>query len=247
MALARSDHAKRRISDNEWTLSGAFNPEWRGHAGLNREIVDRAIELLGDSGENALSMRRVADACGVTPMAIYHHVDNKDELLTLAVDRVIAGTLADDDPAEPWRTRLIEFGCRFRGALVDHPGIGAVFVSRPILAPTSPARPSWCSRRSPRAASPGRQPPRRPTRGCSPRSARSPTTCHDRPTCDSVEVEQGHWACVQALAPATMPRRPTSWPSCNAIYATLVTDLSEDAPEHEAAPELINELWDDES
>lgn len=99
------------------------------------EIVDRAIELLGDGGEKALSMRRVADACGVTPMAIYHHVANKEELLTLAVDRVIAGTLDADDPDAPWRTRLVEFGCRFRRALVGQPGIGAVFVSRPILGP----------------------------------------------------------------------------------------------------------------
>lgn len=99
------------------------------------EIVDRAIELLGDGGEKAVSMRRVADACGVTPMAIYHHVGNKEELLTVAVDRAIAATLADDDPSAPWRTRLVEFGCRFRRALIERPGVGAVFVSRPILGP----------------------------------------------------------------------------------------------------------------
>ncbi len=99
------------------------------------EIVDRAIELLRDGGEQALSMRKVADACGVTPMATYHHVGNKEALLTLAVDRVIAGPLADDDPGDPWRTRLVEFGYRFRRALLDHPGTGAVFVRKPIIGP----------------------------------------------------------------------------------------------------------------
>ncbi len=99
------------------------------------EIVDRAIDLLRDGGEAALSMRRVADACGVTPMAIYHHVGNKEGLLNLTVDRVIGAILPDAEPDTPWRTRLVEFGCAFRRALLDHPGVGAVFVRRPIIGP----------------------------------------------------------------------------------------------------------------
>ena len=99
------------------------------------EIVDRAIEILRDGGEAALSMRRVADACGVTPMAIYHHVGNKEELLNLTVDRVVGAILPGDELGVAWRTRLIEFGCRFRQALLDHPGVGAMFVRRPIIGP----------------------------------------------------------------------------------------------------------------
>lgn len=100
------------------------------------EIVDRTIQMLRDGDESSMSMRRVAEACGVTPMAIYHHVDNKEELLTLAVDRIVEATLADPDPNASWRTRLVEFGCRFRRALLDHPGAGGVFLRRPVVSPT---------------------------------------------------------------------------------------------------------------
>ncbi len=99
------------------------------------EIVDRTIDLLRDGDEATFGMRRVADACGVTPMAIYHHVAGKEDLLNLAVDRVMGGAFADDDPEAPWQHRLVEFGCRFRRTLLDHPGLGAVFLRRPILGP----------------------------------------------------------------------------------------------------------------
>ena len=60
------------------------------------EIVDRAIEITGtDGGESSLTMRALASACGVTPMALYRHVDDKETLLTLIVDRVVGDAIAD--------------------------------------------------------------------------------------------------------------------------------------------------------
>ena len=45
------------------------------------EVVDQAVAILRAEGEEGLSMRRLADACGVTPMAIYHHLDDKEAVL----------------------------------------------------------------------------------------------------------------------------------------------------------------------
>lgn len=97
------------------------------------EVVDRAIEIAQAEGERGLTMRRVADACDVTPMAIYHHVENKEALLTAIVDRVVADAIAELGTGDDWRTDLVEFLCRFRQGLIDHPTAAQVFLRRPVL------------------------------------------------------------------------------------------------------------------
>lgn len=101
------------------------------------EVVDRAIEIAQAEGETGLTMRRVADACDVTPMALYHHVANKEALLTAIVDRVVATAIADlGSGAQPWRTDLVEFLCRYRAGFIAHPTAAEVYLRRPILSPS---------------------------------------------------------------------------------------------------------------
>ncbi|MFN3256617.1 MAG: TetR/AcrR family transcriptional regulator [Ilumatobacter sp.] len=56
------------------------------------QIVAAGIELADDEGVDALTMRRLAERLGFKVMALYNHVANKDELLTLMVDAV-AGSI----------------------------------------------------------------------------------------------------------------------------------------------------------
>jgi len=51
-------------------------------------IVDRALELADAEGLDAVSFRRLAQEFGVTPMALYWHLKNKDELLDAMGDRL---------------------------------------------------------------------------------------------------------------------------------------------------------------
>ncbi|MFE0375281.1 TetR/AcrR family transcriptional regulator [Streptomyces inhibens] len=44
-------------------------------------IADAALDILVGEGPEAVSMRRVAEAVGVTPMAIYRHYPNREALL----------------------------------------------------------------------------------------------------------------------------------------------------------------------
>lgn len=54
---------------------------------INREIlVEKATEIADEVGLAGFSIRVLADSLGVKPMAVYTHVKNKDELLTLIVD-----------------------------------------------------------------------------------------------------------------------------------------------------------------
>ncbi|HWS35657.1 MAG TPA: TetR family transcriptional regulator [Actinoplanes sp.] len=69
-------------------------------------VADRALRLADDEGLEAVTVRRLAKELGVTPMALYWHFKNKDELLLGMVDHVLtdvrAGSAADDG----WQKRL---------------------------------------------------------------------------------------------------------------------------------------------
>ena len=57
---------------------------------LNRAaIVERALSVMDAEGPDAVTIRRVAQEFGVTPMALYWHVKNKDELLAAMGDRIL--------------------------------------------------------------------------------------------------------------------------------------------------------------
>ena len=70
--------------------------------GLQRDrIVQHALELADEEGLDAVSFRRLAADFGVTPMALYRHVADRDDLLAAMNDLVLAEiempAQADDD------------------------------------------------------------------------------------------------------------------------------------------------------
>jgi AcrR family transcriptional regulator len=56
-------------------------------AATQERISVAALKILEAEGEGAVSMRRVASAVGITPMAIYHHFEDRRALLNDVVDR----------------------------------------------------------------------------------------------------------------------------------------------------------------
>lgn len=50
-------------------------------------IATEALRILERESADTVSMRRVAQAVGITPMAIYHHFPNREALLNFIVDR----------------------------------------------------------------------------------------------------------------------------------------------------------------
>jgi len=53
-------------------------------------VVERAIAIVDSDGLDALTVRKVADEFGVTPMALYWHFANKEALLAAVGDAVVA-------------------------------------------------------------------------------------------------------------------------------------------------------------
>jgi AcrR family transcriptional regulator len=57
-------------------------------------IARVALSVLEKEGPEAVSMRRLAQAVGITPMAIYHHFPNREALLNTVTDREFAKLLS---------------------------------------------------------------------------------------------------------------------------------------------------------
>src|ERR1700754_619368 len=62
-------------------------------------IVSATREIVVEQGSATVSMRRVAAAVGVTPMAIYRHFANREALLDVVAERLFA------ELAARWRDR----------------------------------------------------------------------------------------------------------------------------------------------
>jgi TetR/AcrR family tetracycline transcriptional repressor len=79
-------------------------PTNRETALTKSEIARVALEMVDRDGVDKFSMRLLAEALGVTTMAVYHHFENKAEVLQAAADQVwieIAMAVErQDDPIE---------------------------------------------------------------------------------------------------------------------------------------------------
>jgi TetR/AcrR family transcriptional regulator, tetracycline repressor protein len=69
-------------------------------------LVEKALELADAEGVEAVTIRRLAQELGVTPMALYWHFKNKELLLLGMLDHVLAEVTPEFDPADPWNVRL---------------------------------------------------------------------------------------------------------------------------------------------
>jgi TetR/AcrR family tetracycline transcriptional repressor len=69
-------------------------------------VVERALALADELGLEALTIRRLAQELGVTPMALYWHFRSKEELLAGLGDRVWAEIDVDVDVAADWPAQL---------------------------------------------------------------------------------------------------------------------------------------------
>lgn len=88
---------------------------------LDRERLLRGAMAIADAaGNSALTMRSLAKRLGVKPMAIYHHVANKEEILDGIVDMVFAEI--DLPPIDTdWRTAMRHRAVSARRVLAHHP------------------------------------------------------------------------------------------------------------------------------
>ncbi|AJT67271.1 TetR/AcrR family transcriptional regulator C-terminal domain-containing protein [Streptomyces chattanoogensis] len=113
--------------------------------GLSRDrVVRAAIKVADAEGLRALSMRRVAAEFGVSSMALYRHVANKEALVLLMADAAFEEVRLPDPAPEGWRDRM-EAGARLQWALYQrHPWLAQYLsITRPQPMPRAMALIEW--------------------------------------------------------------------------------------------------------
>lgn len=94
-------------------------------------VVERALEVIDSEGLEALSIRRLGREFGVSSAALYHHFENKEEIVTGAAELALRRTPLldvdiDDDPQE----MLVRGAHGLRDMLNAHPALMPVLVDR---------------------------------------------------------------------------------------------------------------------
>ncbi len=70
----------------------------RGRPGYDLEsLLAVAVTVFNERGYDGTSMEDLSKRLGITKSSIYHHVDSKEELLALALDRALDGLFAVAD------------------------------------------------------------------------------------------------------------------------------------------------------
>ncbi len=83
-------------------------------------VLQTAIAIADASGSSALTMRSLAQALQVKPMAVYHHVANKEEILDGIIDLVFSEI--DLPPADvDWKAAMRQRAIAARNVLSLHP------------------------------------------------------------------------------------------------------------------------------
>jgi TetR/AcrR family transcriptional regulator, tetracycline repressor protein len=98
---------------------------------LNRDaIVAGAIAQADSEGLDTVTIRRLAQDYGVTPMALYWHFKDKDQLLDGIAARLFADVHLPAASDAPWHTQLRAVLDAFLAAMRPHPSVAELTLTR---------------------------------------------------------------------------------------------------------------------
>ena len=104
-------------------------------ARIDREqIVEVALQLLDEQGLAGVTTRKIAERLGVKSASLYWHVRNRDELLDLLADRVVADARWPE-PTLSWRAQVAALMGEYVRCLLAHRDAAQVAAGRPPRGP----------------------------------------------------------------------------------------------------------------
>jgi AcrR family transcriptional regulator len=97
---------------------------------LNRDdVVTSALAVADAEGLDAVTIRRVAQLHGVTPMALYRHFPDKEGLLAAVAEKLLAETRLPEPDDRPWHEQLGDVLTGVLDALRAHPNAAGLLLS----------------------------------------------------------------------------------------------------------------------
>jgi TetR/AcrR family transcriptional regulator, tetracycline repressor protein len=100
------------------------------------QVVAAARRIAAQQGAESLSMRRLADALGVLPNALYTYFPDKAAILDAVLDDLL-GDVERPRRRVTWRDGLVALMSSYRRLLLTQPGLIALTVSRPMVGPNA--------------------------------------------------------------------------------------------------------------
>ena len=98
---------------------------------LSREvIVACAVALADHEGLEAVTIRRLAQEQGVTPMAMYWHFSDKDSLLDGIADALVGAVELPEPGDQEWHVELHGILAAFLEAIRPHPAVAGLALRR---------------------------------------------------------------------------------------------------------------------
>jgi AcrR family transcriptional regulator len=111
---------RQDVADTDWVALTA------------QAVIEGALALADAEGPEAVTIRRLASLLGVTPMAIYWHVRNKDELLDGMAARIFEEFDLSMDASATWQQQLRALLGSMVRVLRAHPATAMLVSTRTV-------------------------------------------------------------------------------------------------------------------
>lgn len=99
------------------------------------QIVEASMKVLKNKGLEGFSMRQLAQSMGVTPMAMYRHVRDKNELMNLLGEYVLS-KIRNVKIEGNWKEKCFCLHNGWRKVMLSYPEVGRLWLSRFIPSST---------------------------------------------------------------------------------------------------------------
>jgi TetR/AcrR family tetracycline transcriptional repressor len=95
-----------------------------------RKALEVALDIIDNEGIDALSIRRLAEGLKVNGASLYHHFENKEEIVVGAAKLALDEVRTPQTHDEPWRVWILRNNRRLREAFRKHPDLVPVMLRR---------------------------------------------------------------------------------------------------------------------
>ena len=98
-----------------------------------RKALEVALDIIDNEGIESLSIRRLAERLNVNGASLYHHFENKEEIVVGAAKLALEDVRTPQTHDEPWRVWIMRNARGLREALRTHPDLVPVMLRRQPL------------------------------------------------------------------------------------------------------------------